>query len=229
MITASYHTNTELNNSKNPATLQLVMEFATTGHTAVGQRLLGGARQISRPPTTKNSIKSGILMSDTAQSDAPKPCLAQPCNTDIEGSYRSLHFSTELIDISTHMAVKNDDPSYQIIQDFDDKIVKIALNEFAYDVDNVHPYLNDVLADRTIFDTVIQNFGYMSVIIPNNLNTLNAATITVADPNNMSDSHYVTSQHLGHMVDHGAPYSAIGSTELNYLDVLKQLIRYQSR
>lgn len=198
------------------------MLFATSGPPDARQSLLGGVCLSPKPSTIKNSTKSDILVSDTAQSDEPKPSLAKPCKSDGECSSRSVNFLTEVLDISTPMAVNNDDPNDQIIQDFDGEIAQNSLNEFAYDEDNVHLYVNYLLPDRTILAELMKmswTFPTLFQII----NTLSAVTITVPETDNMPAFHFVTAQYLGPMVVDGVPYSAIESTELQLLSGSKTL------
>lgn len=63
--------------------------------------------------------------------------------------------------------------------------------------------------------TVVDNLASSSTT--SDINTLYAAAVNVPAPDNSSASYYINPQNLSPMVEDGAPYSAIGSTELHML------------
>lgn len=125
------------------------------------------------------------------------------------------------LDISKPAVVNDFDPIDFLIQDFDGEIVQDALFNFRYGADNSHLYLNETMPDGHILDTLNENVKELSEIIPYDNNTLNAAKIKGPHPDSVSASSYVTTQHLGHMVDDGGSHSLIGAAELQILRLCK--------
>lgn len=114
------------------------------------------------------------------------------------------------------------------VQMFDTEEIQHSLDVDITDVDMLNAFMNDDMSIHNSDIDMIENaelsLAIQSLESPNSFNTLNAATISLPNSDEiMTSSSCSTVPRLGPIVDDGAPYSSIGSTELQLLRGSKTL------
>lgn len=139
-----------------------------------------------------------------------------PNSNKDEISVRSDNNSTQIMDFTTPTS-SDPHPVGCMRHDLGRDKVQSAIDAFAYDGENVHFYLNGILNSGMIVDTTQNDDSDLPIISSAIDTSLNATTTTVRNPENKSVYSCTNSQHLAHMMDDGATYIEIGSTEVQLL------------